>query len=101
MTKEPLYGILNADGTLQVESNDRKIRIVLSHISVFDEDRQIDAFRSTYYVKDGFEWQQALNSANYNSTNDFLDAIRYSDEFMLAVRDIEQQTKHNRDLSIV
>ncbi len=96
MVTGSLYGIVNADGTMQVESNDRELRITLSHIRVIDEDgRCVEAYRSTYYIKDGKEWQQALNSANFKSSDDFLDAIRYVEDFTLAVRDIEQQKSGN------
>lgn len=96
MTNNYLYGILNADGTLQIESNDRGLRIVLSRIICVDEGDKVETFRSTYYVKDGFEWQQATNSENYKSTKDFLNAIRNADDFTLAVRDIEQQKNGER-----
>ena len=96
MVTDTLHGILNTDGTLQVESNDRELRIVLSRIMLIDEGKKVETFRSTYYVKDGFEWQQATNSDDYKSTKDFLNAIRNAEDFALAVRDIEQQQKGKR-----
>lgn len=94
MTNEQPYGILYADGTLQVESNDRELRIILSHIIVIDEGKKIENYRSTYFVKDGFEWQQTTESANYNSAEHFIEAISYADDFTLAIRDIDEQMKN-------
>ena len=92
-TRQP-YGILYDDGTLEVESNDRQLRITLSKTKVFKDDgSQVEMFRSTYYVKDGLEWERTLNSANYNDAEDFLEAISSSEDFTQSVRDIREQQK--------
>ena len=93
MVNETLYGFINANGTMQVESNDRELRILLKRSVVFDEGRQLEVFFSEYYVKEGFGWQKTLNSANYKSADEFFDAIKIAEDFALAVRDIEQQKK--------
>lgn len=93
MVTETLHGILNADGTMQVESNDRELRILLKRSIFFDEGRQLEVFFSEYYVKEGLGWQKTLNSANYKSADEFFDAIKIAEDFALAVRDIEQQKK--------
>lgn len=93
MVNETLYGFLNADGTMQVESNDRELRILLKRAIVFDKGQQLEVFYTVLYVKDGFEWQKTNNSVNYHCTDEFLDIIRKSEDFTLAVRDIEQQNK--------
>lgn len=93
MVTDTLHGILNADGTMQVESNDRELRILLKRSIIFDEGKQIEVYYTEYYVKDGFEWQKTLNSANYKSADEFLDAISTAEDFTLATRDIEQQKK--------
>ena len=93
MVNETLYGFINANGTMQVESNDRELRILLKRSVVFDEGRQLEVFYTVYYVKDGFEWQLTNESSNYHSFDEFLDAIRKSEDFTLAVRDIEEQKK--------
>ena len=96
MVTDTLHGILNADGTMQVESNDRELRILLKHSIVFDEGRQLEAYFTEYYVKEGFGWQKTLNSANYKSADEFFDAIKNAEDFALAVRDIEHQKKGER-----
>ena len=93
MINEQPYGILNADGTMQVDSNDRELRILLKRTMVLNEGQQLEVFYTVLYVKDGFEWQKANNSVNYRSADEFLDVIRKSDDFTLSVRDIEQQQK--------
>ena len=93
MVNETLHGFINADGTMQVESNDRELRILLKRSVIFDEGRQFEVFYTVYYVKDGFEWQLTNESSNYHSSDEFLDAIRKSEDFTLAVRDIEEQKK--------
>ena len=96
MITDTLHGFINADGTLQVESNDHGLRILLKHSIVFDEGRQLETYFTEYYVKEGFGWQKTLNSANYKSADEFLDAIRNTEDFALAVRDIEQQKKGDK-----
>ena len=44
MVNETLYGFINANGTMQVESNDRELRILLKRSVVFDEGRQLEVF---------------------------------------------------------
>lgn len=96
MVTEILHGFINADGTMQVESNDRELRILLKRSVIFDEGRQFEVFYTVYYVKDGFEWQLTSESSNYHSSDEFLDAIRKSNDFTLAVRDIDEQKKGER-----
>ena len=96
MVTETLHGILNADGTMQVESNDRELRILLKRSVVFDEVRQLETFYTVYYVKDGHGWQMTTNSGNFKSADDFLAALRNTEDFALAVRDIEQQKKGDK-----
>lgn len=93
MVTDTLYGILNADGTMQVESNDRELRILLKRTMVLNEGQQLEVFYTVFYVKDDFEWQKTNNSENYRSADEFLDAIKKSSDFTLSVRDIEQQKK--------
>lgn len=96
MVTGTLYGFLYADGTMQVENNDRELRILLKRSIFFDEGRQLEVFYTVYYVKDGLTWQKTLNSANYKSADDFFDAISNCEDFTQAVRDIEQQKKGER-----
>jgi hypothetical protein len=96
MVTDTLHGILNADGTMQVESNDRQLRILLKRSIIFEEGRQLEVLFSEYYVKEGFGWKKTLNSANYKSADEFLDAIRNAEDFALAVRDIDEQKKGER-----
>ena len=93
MITETLHGIMYADGTLQMESNDRGLRICLSRIMIIDEGKVVEAYRTTYYVKDGLEWQQTTYGSNFKSVDEFLDAIKNAEDFGLAVRDIEQQRR--------
>lgn len=93
MVNETLHGFINANGTMQAESNDRELRILLKRSVVFDKGQQFETFCTVYYVKEGFGWQQTNESSNYHSADDFLDAIRKSDDFTLAVCDIEEQKK--------
>lgn len=95
MVTETFYGFINADGTMQVESNDRGLRILLKRSTIIDEGQQLEVFHTEYYVKDGFEWQKAINSANYKSAEEFIDAISNSEEFTSAVLDIEEQRKRS------
>lgn len=96
MTTDTLHGFINADGTMQVESNDRQLRILLKRSMVLEEGRQFLFYYSVYYFKDGYEWQKTTNSANYKSADEFLAAIRNAEDFTLAVRDIEEQKKGER-----
>lgn len=96
MVTEILHGFINADGTMQVESNDRELRIILKHSVNLDEGKYIEVYYTEYFVKNGFEWEKTLNSANYKSADEFLDAIRKSNDFTLAVRDIDEQKKGER-----
>ena len=93
MITDTLHGFINADGTLQVESNDHGLRILLKHSIVFDEGRQLETYFTEYYVKEGFGWQKTLNSANYASVDVFLEALRNVDNFSKAIQDIERQKK--------
>ncbi len=96
MVKDILHGIINADGTMQLDSNDGELRILLKHTNIFNEEKQLEVFSTVLYVKDDFEWQQTNNSVNYQSADEFLEVIKKSDDFTLAVRDIEQQRKGER-----
>lgn len=96
MVTETLHGFLNADGTMQVESNDRELRILLKRSVIFDKGQVLEVFYTVYYVKDGLTWQKTLNSANYKSADEFLTDISNCDDFTQAVRDIEQQKKGER-----
>ena len=91
MVQDTLHGILFADGTIQIESNDHGLRIALSRVCATDEGKNVDVFRSTYWVKDGLEWERVETSANYPNVEDFLDALRTSSDFALAVKEIELQ----------
>lgn len=93
METDTLFGLLNADGTMQVESNDRELRILLKRSLVFDNDRAIERFYTIYYVKEGISWQKTLNVENYSSSEEFLDAIEKTSEFTIAVRDIRKQKR--------
>jgi len=93
MVNETLYGFINANGTMQVESNDRELRILLKRSINFDEGRMDENFYTEYFVKEGFEWQKTLNSENYKSADEFLAAISKTEDFTMAVRDIEEQKK--------
>ena len=93
MITDTLHGFINANGTMQVESNDRELRILLKRSINFDEGRMNENFYTEYFVKEGFEWQKTLNSENYKSADEFLAAIRKTEDFTMAVRDIEEQKK--------
>ncbi len=88
------FGILYADGTLEVESNDRQLKITLSRLKVFQDGENVEAFRSSYFVKEGLGWASTIESANYKSAENFLEAIRASNEFSEAIRDIQEQKKN-------
>lgn len=89
--KRILHGTLYADGSLEVESNDRQLKITLSRAKLFHEGERREMFRATYYVKDGFEWERTIESANYENADEFLQAISKASDFSEAVRDIQQQ----------
>lgn len=93
MVNETLYGFINANGTMQVESNDRELRILLKRSINFDEGRMDENFYTEYFVKEGFEWQKTLNSENYKSADEFLEAISRSNDFSEAVSDITKQKR--------
>lgn len=91
MVTGTLYGFLYADGTMQVESNDRELRILLKRSVMYDKGQVLEYFYTVFYVKDGSSWQKTTNTANYRSADEFYDAISKTEDFTLAVRDIEQQ----------
>ncbi len=93
MIRNTPHGIINADGTLEVESNDRQLKIVLSRVKVMQDGESVEAFRTSYFVKDGLEWERTIESANYMSSDEFLDAISKSNEFTEAITDIDEQKK--------
>ena len=93
MKNKQTHGILHTDGTLEVESNDSQLKITLSRVKILQEEKQCEIFRSAYYVKEGFEWQRTIESANYKTVDEFIEAISHSDEFTEAIHDIEKQKR--------
>ncbi len=93
MTQDIPHGILYADGTLEVVSNDRELKIILSRAKVMQDGENVEAFRTSYFVKDGLEWERTTESANFKSVDEFLDAISNGkgSEFTEALRDIKEQ----------
>lgn len=86
-------GIEYADGTLEVISNDKALKIILSSVKVIHEGKKIEFYRSTYFMKEDGGWQRTLESASYQTSDEFIDAISKSGEFSQAVSDIRQQEK--------
>ena len=91
MTTKTLFGILNADGTMQVDSNDRGLRIVLSRFKNIQDGEIVETFQTSYYIKEGFGYEKTLESHNYNTADEFLQAISTAADFTEAVNDIKQQ----------
>ena len=96
MQDKIIHGILNADGTLQIDSNDRGLRIILSSVKNIEDGRVVEAFKSSYYVNEGFGWERTLETHKYHSVEEFLKAINNSSDFTEAVKDIQQQREDLR-----
>ena len=94
---EVFHGVLMADGTMEVVSNDRQLKIAIVKACVIQDGEVKEFYRSKYWVKDGLEWERVNESANYNSPGDFLNAIREADDFTMAVADIERQKEETTD----
>ena len=86
--KEIPHGIIYSDGTLEIMSNDRKLKIILSKVTIYQDGENVEAFRTTYFVKEGLEWERTLESANYRTLNEFLEIISKVVEFSQAVIDV-------------
>lgn len=91
MTTQTLFGILNADGTIQVDSNDRGLRIILSRFKYIDNGKIVEAFRTSYYIKEGGGYTKTIESHTYDTADEFLKAISSAADFTNAVKDIEEQ----------
>lgn len=86
--KEIPHGIIYSDGTLEIMSNDRKLKIILSKVTIYQDGESVEAFRTTYFVKEGLEWERTLESANYRTLNEFLEIISKVVDFSQAVIDV-------------
>lgn len=86
--KEIPHGIIYSDGTLEIMSNDRKLKIILSKVTIYQDGENVEAFRTTYFVKEGLEWERTLESANYRTLNEFLEIISKVVDFSQAVIDV-------------
>ncbi len=93
MTKDIPHCIIYANGNLEVESNDRQLKIALSRVQVMQDGENVEAFRSSYFVKDGLEWERTLTTANYKSVGEFIEEISNNNEFTGAIRDYYEQKK--------
>lgn len=86
--KEIPHGIIYSDGTLEIMSNDRKLKIILSKVTIYQDGENVEAFRTTYFVKEGLEWERTLESVNYRTLNEFLEIISKVVDFSQAVIDV-------------
>lgn len=86
-----LFGVLMADGTFEVESNDRGLKIAIALVQTILNGTKQERYHTDYWVKDGKEWQKVDNGAFYNSPNEFLDLLKCAEDFSRAVADIRQQ----------
>lgn len=93
---ERVNGVLFADGTMEVVSNDRQLKIAIVKCRIFQDGEQREIYRSEYWVKDGLEWERVNDSANYNTPDEFLDTIDGAEDFSRAVADIKAQREENR-----
>ena len=84
------HGVRYADGSLEVESNDRQLKIVLSRVKVQSDLVMKEVFISRYYVKDGIEWERPLQSSRYQTAEEFVEAISRCTEFSEAIKDIQE-----------
>lgn len=91
--KEIPHGIIYPDGTLEVTSNDNGLKIILSRIKVIKDEKNVETFRTTYFVKEGLEWERTLESAIFKTSDEFLEAISRSNDFSEAVSDITKQKR--------
>lgn len=88
---EKVYGVLMVDGTMEIISNDRQLKIAIVKSRVIQEGEINEFYRSVYWVKDGLEWERVSESQNYKTADEFLSAIEEADDFTLAVADIKRQ----------
>ena len=93
---EKTYGVLMADGTMEVISNDRQLKIAIVKSTVIQDGEITEFYRSVYWVKDGLEWERVNESQSFKTKDEFLNAIDVADDFTLAVADIKRQKEENQ-----
>lgn len=86
--KEIPHGIIYSDGTLEIMSNDRTLKIILSKVTIHQDGENVEAFQTAYFVKEGLEWSRTLKSATYRTLKEFLEIISKVVDFSQAVIDV-------------
>lgn len=94
---KPLRGFLTQNGC-EVVSNDGLIKICLSKRMVLPQDgiKQVGYYSLFFVQEDRHVWRMSSNAGDFYPTiKDFIIALRGSDEFSEAVRDLYNEMKEN------
>ncbi|MBR1527004.1 MAG: hypothetical protein IJ640_10180 [Prevotella sp.] len=73
----------------EVLTNDRQVKVVLSRTVSFEGEIEQTFYTTKYYVREGSGWEQVNNGQTYPSEDAFFDAIRGTEEFTDAVREMD------------
>ncbi len=90
--KKP-FGIMRADGSMELETNDRQVRIMLLRVTVLRDGDLSSSYRSTYWVKENNSWLEIEHGKPYKDVDEFLDEVRQSAELSKAYAEIAEQIK--------
>ena len=90
--KKP-FGIVRADGSMELETNDRQVRIMLLRVTVLRDGDLSSSYRSTYWVKENNSWLEIEHGKPYKDVDEFLDEVRQSAELSKAYAEIAEQIK--------
>ena len=91
--KEPRF--IRQEHGCEVLTNDRQVKIVLSRTVSFVGEIEQTLYTTKYYVREGSEWEQVNNGQIYPSEDAFYNAIRGTEEFSNAVREMDDIDNSN------
>lgn len=84
---------MRADGSMELETNDRQVRIMLLRVTVLRDGDLSSSYRSTYWVKENNSWLEIEHGKPYKDVDEFLDEVRQSAELSKAYAEIAEQIK--------
>lgn len=73
----------------EMYSNDRKLRIVASKVSILNNAPRYDI---TYFVRSGDYWERGNNGVRVDSLERYIEDLRRSPAFTNALREMESET---------
>ena len=77
--------LVEHDNGIEAVSNDGTMKIILRKVNLFVEGAARDIYATLFYIKEGNAWIKTSESHTYNTKEEFIKALRETEEFYKAV----------------